>query len=71
MARADDLVTFHGRRVPRWYADHVCAVVDAAPPLTAEQREKLRVLLRPATVATTVPSGHKRGRVRTRRDPTS
>ncbi|GMA40197.1 hypothetical protein [Mobilicoccus caccae] len=29
-------------------ADHIRAVVDAAPPLTDEQRERLVVLLRPS-----------------------
>lgn len=30
-------------------ADHIQAVVDSAPPLTAEQRDRLATLLRPST----------------------
>lgn len=35
--------------------DHVRALVDAAPPLSAEQRERLRGLLRPVTLKSATP----------------
>lgn len=51
MAADVDLVDLHGRMVPRWYAEHIRALVDEAPPLTAHQVEVLGVLLRPAEPA--------------------
>lgn len=40
------------------WIDEVCRVVDAAPPLTAQQRETLRLLLHPvASRGTTMSAG--------------
>lgn len=45
--RGDDLVTFHGYLMHPDEVARIRANVAASPPLTVQQRERLRVLLRP------------------------
>ncbi|PRX95612.1 hypothetical protein [Allonocardiopsis opalescens] len=54
--RYGDAVPAHLARLSPELRDHVVATVDAAPPLTPEQRARLAVLLRPAATAPRRPS---------------
>lgn len=45
-----------GDEASQRYWERVRDVVDAAPELTAEQRDRLRILLRPATSKTALTS---------------
>jgi hypothetical protein len=52
----DPVVMLNGREVPASYATHVKTTVDALGPFTAEQRDTLRALLRPALQISSVTS---------------
>lgn len=41
------------RRVPCGtpFADHIARIVDAAPPISTDQRDRLAVLIRPVSVS--------------------
>jgi hypothetical protein len=62
MSDANEMVWLHNRPVTRAYYEQVRADVDAAPPLTAEQRQTLRALLRPLPDSAARPTNQVRHR---------